>query len=718
MMQIRRCFLVIGLVLGAMLGLTAIAATQNEWQVVLNYVDAAETASEVNLQLYFTVKDGQGNVVIEPAIGGDGAILLDGQSYPAEISVPDENNPLFVVLTLDVSGSMEGIMGEMQEAAVTAVGNAPPGASLAVVTFNEVVNVRQGFTDNREQVASTIRGLPSPVHGTCLYDATKTAVDLVINSMLSSPRARGAVILFTDGRDELTAGQGDTCSSTPLEAVLNAPVPIYTIGLLGDNGVNGAELEQIALETNGLAAIGQRDNLPTLFREIMLGLNSQLVASSHFCAPAGDHTGILQVPFEDGKTASVSVPFQSTLTCTAASTPLFPRMLQADIVFDQPQQLYTVNFVIENSANVEQWQVRIIHGNGNTVLNQAFDAITGETVQFSAQQLEPNTKYRLEFSALGRSGIPLADEGGHVILWEKDFATEPVQLLPVSVSLEEFAVDRDNGFLRSRLRVQNDDPIAAYTARLISEDPNINLDTFPVIPDANQAFEISLVDIPEGKYRVVIEAVDGNGQVLAEAEQNIIYERTSLSFLDRVRQVLSQWPWLLALLILLLIGLVGFFLWRSHSSDSPAWPTANSSSAYTPPIHKTQYGGHFPATSQTAESFFMDDEPAKAVPQVSALLHIVRTPSAINGSQMFAINRTTFDLGREGCDVNIPDDALISRRHARIDVRNGQFFIEDLGSTNGTFINGRRLLPNTPEMLESGSEIGLGRKTSLRFEEQ
>jgi pSer/pThr/pTyr-binding forkhead associated (FHA) protein len=60
-------------------------------------------------------------------------------------------------------------------------------------------------------------------------------------------------------------------------------------------------------------------------------------------------------------------------------------------------------------------------------------------------------------------------------------------------------------------------------------------------------------------------------------------------------------------------------------------------------------------------------------------------------------------------------DAKISRRHARIIYTDGKYLIEDLGSTNGTFINrGRRLIPGNPQALNTGDEIIIG-KTFLRF---
>src|SRR5262245_64225154 len=57
----------------------------------------------------------------------------------------------------------------------------------------------------------------------------------------------------------------------------------------------------------------------------------------------------------------------------------------------------------------------------------------------------------------------------------------------------------------------------------------------------------------------------------------------------------------------------------------------------------------------------------------------------------------------------------ISRRHARITSRGGQFYIEDLGSANGTTVNGRtRLKPQEPYPLVNGDVLKIG-ETTLKF---
>jgi hypothetical protein len=59
--------------------------------------------------------------------------------------------------------------------------------------------------------------------------------------------------------------------------------------------------------------------------------------------------------------------------------------------------------------------------------------------------------------------------------------------------------------------------------------------------------------------------------------------------------------------------------------------------------------------------------------------------------------------------------ARISRRHARITSRGGQFYVEDLGSANGTTVNGRtRLNPQEPYPLVNGDVLKFG-ETTLKF---
>ena len=66
-------------------------------------------------------------------------------------------------------------------------------------------------------------------------------------------------------------------------------------------------------------------------------------------------------------------------------------------------------------------------------------------------------------------------------------------------------------------------------------------------------------------------------------------------------------------------------------------------------------------------------------------------------------------LGRDaGCHVTISDSS-VSHRHARIYHSDGEWYVEDLGSTNGTFVNDRPL--TRPVVLRPSDTVSVGRST-------
>ncbi len=74
----------------------------------------------------------------------------------------------------------------------------------------------------------------------------------------------------------------------------------------------------------------------------------------------------------------------------------------------------------------------------------------------------------------------------------------------------------------------------------------------------------------------------------------------------------------------------------------------------------------------------------------------------------------TFDLGAEltvgrapGCGVALPDDTFVSQLHARVFRRDGDLFVEDLGSTNGTFLNHHKVV--APALLGRGDKLQVGK---------
>ncbi|MDM8528312.1 FHA domain-containing protein [Anaerolineales bacterium HSG24] len=79
----------------------------------------------------------------------------------------------------------------------------------------------------------------------------------------------------------------------------------------------------------------------------------------------------------------------------------------------------------------------------------------------------------------------------------------------------------------------------------------------------------------------------------------------------------------------------------------------------------------------------------------------------------FPLTNSHTMLGREeGINITLQDPEA-SRRHARVGWQGGQFVLEDLGSTNGTFVNGIQI--TAPQVLRPGDSIGIG-QTTLVFQ--
>lgn len=100
------------------------------------------------------------------------------------------------------------------------------------------------------------------------------------------------------------------------------------------------------------------------------------------------------------------------------------------------------------------------------------------------------------------------------------------------------------------------------------------------------------------------------------------------------------------------------------------------------------------------------DGPGPTVALMTATLHRKSTQNNIT------ISRYPFTIGRiaKFCDYAVEEDGAISKRHVTILLRNGQAYIRDNASTNGTKINGLPIPPNTDVELPSGATFQIGKE--------
>lgn len=105
------------------------------------------------------------------------------------------------------------------------------------------------------------------------------------------------------------------------------------------------------------------------------------------------------------------------------------------------------------------------------------------------------------------------------------------------------------------------------------------------------------------------------------------------------------------------------------------------------------------------------------VPEVPGPANVTLVLDGNRGSYALAARERTI-IGREDVEQGIfPDldltlngaeEAGVSRRHAAISYRDGAYWLEDLDSTNYTWLNGQRLDPRKPIPVQNGDQIELG----------
>ena len=118
------------------------------------------------------------------------------------------------------------------------------------------------------------------------------------------------------------------------------------------------------------------------------------------------------------------------------------------------------------------------------------------------------------------------------------------------------------------------------------------------------------------------------------------------------------------------------------------------------------------------ESFILDPEQAAALRQPSELqtgeLVVLRSPALVEGER-HQLNSAPVTIGGGlEHDLGLDADEFASAQHARVEPRRDGVWLQDIGSTNGTFLNGSQV--SQPRRLTPGDVIRVG-ETDLRFEQ-
>ncbi|HEV2472296.1 MAG TPA: FHA domain-containing protein, partial [Chthonomonadales bacterium] len=126
-------------------------------------------------------------------------------------------------------------------------------------------------------------------------------------------------------------------------------------------------------------------------------------------------------------------------------------------------------------------------------------------------------------------------------------------------------------------------------------------------------------------------------------------------------------------------------------------PIAAAGTAPANPFTKPELAPIQPITEATAEPFGPGPEAAGVT--ISDGPRLIGTMGSYSGS-IFPLAGSSADIGRDNANaISLPQDNNASRRHASVRVDGAQYSITDLGSSNGTFVNGVRIQAHAPQPL-------------------
>jgi VWFA-related protein len=204
----------------------------------------------------------------------------------------DNNAPLELVLAIDVSGSMQEALPDVQEAARAFLKGLGPADKVTVVAFNDTAFTlapREATLETRLQAIDKL----SAWGGTAVYDVIVRLV-----GQLSRQAGRRAFVVFTDGEDQ----NSQASLQDVARAISDSDTTFFAVGLgKGDRlRVIKANLEPLAEASGGLAVFAEHsDKLLEPFATIVSDLANQYTLGFEPRRDGKSHTLTVQVPGRD-----------------------------------------------------------------------------------------------------------------------------------------------------------------------------------------------------------------------------------------------------------------------------------------------------------------------------------------------------------------------------------------------------------------------------------
>ena len=323
-------------------------------------------------------------------------------------------------------------------------------------------------------------------------------------------------------------------------------------------------------------------------------------------------------------------------------------------------------------------------------------------------------EYTIQNPTTGFLGAPVLDSNGAVVALTVDITNDGYRAVPVNQikqALDTFNISY-TAYNSNSFSIQNSvtysEPVIESSVNSVTES---SVDTQPSVESSTiESSKEESIELPEGNesnntVMIIIIAFIGVAVIVVIAIIVVLANKSKPKIYD-FQSGNNNIP-----------NTQG-----GNSNMGGGMPTPNPYQAptpppapnpYQPPMPPQQFGGQAGA----GETTLLNDEGAgettilgggnAGVP--SGILMNLKTGDRI------VINKPEFAIGKERSRVDfcISDDSSVSRLHLKIRVRAGVCYVVDMGSKNGTYLNGARLTPNEENVIRNGDRLKI---SQLEFE--
>jgi VWFA-related protein len=751
------------------------SAQAASWELRINQLSTLEGPDAMTLKAYFNIYDDRTGTPMLTVEAQNAQITLLNTNYTSNGELKKPDVPIYITLVLDASGSMGGAAPALRKAAKESLNNSPDNSLFSVVQFDEEIKLIQDFTENIPAVSYAIDRYQVSQKGTCLYDAAYSAVE----AMAKAPIGRRAVLLFTDGKDENADGKvcSKHTYQELIDLAMQNQVPISTIGLSYKAGaINDLELRSMAASTGGVSAIAAQGNLDTAFGNIMQGLKAQWMFEAPIYPRRGKNDAVLNITLKDGTALSQAFPINSNTDYPGPPSPVSVNF--AGLLLKAAQQSYEVQLDMTSPelakyVKIEIWDRQA----GSKVGEYVFDKLAANN-QFliPTESLTIGKSYEMRVTAVNKQDntpfqIAHDDQGKPITELIHEFLFDPSTAYP---ALQVQSVVEKSGNLILTVSVTNPDLIGGFDGWLVDENTNTQVlnsnFTAPALTTTSGNITVPTKSnrIPDGKYTVIVRVLAKNQNVYSTAAyEGVTYKAPTL--FERLGVALIAAPIFLFGILVIIVAAVGFLMFNSARQKSlsglpvlqgrlggklqggksagSAIPVAddepilsrNQPSAPPPstpvvappkpanPTPKPSQAQPAPAAPLSADATLLAGSPggieggatviASAPIMPRAVITVLEAGGSAAPKGAVLVTPLPFVIGRTEGAFTI-QNPNISRKHAQITYDEAQraYFVTDLNSSNGTFVNSQRLSPGQATRLTGGVVIGLGPSITLRFD--